>query len=400
MSGRQAKKGGRGPRSHGGGESDHEPIELRPDEPIRDLLDRTPVRLRIEGDLLVGYGFGHQRVEIPRSSVKSLGYYYKARYRGGPRQGLVVLDGEGRMLLRAKGSWTKKVLAFSAKAGLPTPQHRDEGRLWRRAKGYRRLRTAPRGAEPATALVVVFVLAVAMLGGMAGLFLAQLLPASFGAVRLLFYGLALIGGIIAGAVVGGHAVKYATEALKWMARLVTRSGERPPAAASTRTSPRRSRRTKSDFAQVVVLALLIFGPIVLAATLSNGIQDERLINRLRHHGVRVSGQVWDQVAVSHSTGYRRDMSVEHRIHLQFVTNGNRLVWTAEPAIDGHRYSKGPLSDATIVYDPANPETAAVAQQLRWSPWGGGRTGNLVFGSTLTVVLAAYVPFWLRRRRAR
>ncbi|MCO5967449.1 hypothetical protein [Actinoallomurus soli] len=198
--------------------------ELRPREPARDLLDRTPVRLRIEGDLLVGYGFGRQRVAIPRSSVKALGHYYRRRYRSGPSQGLVILDVEDRMLLRAKGAWSADLAAFCGRAGLPLPQHRDGGRLWRRAPGYRRLRTSPRGAGLAAALIVVFVLAASMLCGMAGLSLIRLLPASFGPLRLLIGVVALLGGVVVGAVLGGRAVTRAAQALKWAARSVTRSG--------------------------------------------------------------------------------------------------------------------------------------------------------------------------------
>lgn len=221
----RTEKGHRAAHPSDGGRSGGGPTELRPHEPSRDLLDRSPVRLCVEGDLLVGHGFGHQCVAIPRSSVRSLGYYYQPRLKIGPRQGLVVLDDENRMLLRAAGEWNNKraLVAFSGRAGLPPPQHRDAKRLWHRARGYRRLRTSPRGAGLATVLIVVFVLAVSMLAGMCGLLLVRLLPAYFGPARLLAAGVALIGGVIVGAVVAAQAVMYATRALKWLARLLTRS---------------------------------------------------------------------------------------------------------------------------------------------------------------------------------
>ncbi|MCO5997310.1 hypothetical protein [Actinoallomurus rhizosphaericola] len=183
------------------------------------------MRLRVEGDLFVGYGFGDQRVTVPRSSVKAVGHYSRRRYRGGPSEGLVLLDGADRILLRAKGDWRgEPLVTFCRRAGLPRPQSRDGGRLWRRAPGYRRLRTAPRGAGLAAALIVVFVLAVSMLCGMAGLSLIWLLPASFGPLRPVVGIVALIGGVVVGAALGGQAVHLATRALKWTARSVTRSG--------------------------------------------------------------------------------------------------------------------------------------------------------------------------------
>ncbi|WP_345363555.1 hypothetical protein [Actinoallomurus liliacearum] len=220
----RAKKGHHRTNPQGDGGSGGGAGELRPQRPARDLLDRTPVRLRVEGDLLVGYGFGDQRVTVPRSSVKALGHYYRRRYRSGPSEGLVLLDGEDRMLLRAKGAWSADLVAFCGRAGLPRPQRRDGARLWRRAPGYRRLRTSPRGAGLAAAVIVVVVLAVSMLCGMAGLSLIWLLPASFGPLRLLVGGVALLGGVVVGAALGGKAVARATQVLKWAARSVTRSG--------------------------------------------------------------------------------------------------------------------------------------------------------------------------------
>ncbi|MFB9836098.1 hypothetical protein, partial [Actinoallomurus acaciae] len=127
MSRQRPKKRRRGPAPvDGGGSPSDGPAELRPSRPARDLLGREPVRLRVEGDLLVGHGFGRRRVAIPRSSVKALGTYFIGRGRGGPRQGLVVLDGEDRMLLRAPGAWggDGALRAFGRRAGLPAPRHR------------------------------------------------------------------------------------------------------------------------------------------------------------------------------------------------------------------------------------------------------------------------------------
>lgn len=336
---------------------------------------------------------------IPRSSVKALGTYFIGRPRGGPRQGLVVLDGEDRILLRAPGVWNEDgaLRAFGRDAGLQAPQRRVGRPLWRRARGCRRLRTQPRGAGPATAVVVVVVLAACVYGGVAGLFLAQMLPRSFGAVRYLADAVALITGFFAGLGVSIKGVEWTTAALKRVARLLFRSLGRPvPPAPPARPAPAdRGRRDWSVLSGLAVPVLAVFGPVVLATTIIGGVRDAHLLDRLRHHGVTVTGEVYDHPTFS--KGSRGGISVSHHVQLVFMTRAGGSVTTADPAIDGHRYIKDGITETTVVYDPAHPATAAVGEQLKASPWGGGRTGNLVFGSALTVVLIAYLPFRLRRR---
>ncbi|WP_190857765.1 DUF3592 domain-containing protein [Actinomadura sp. RB99] len=375
---------------------------MRPSNPTHDLLDREPVRLCVEGDLLVGHGFGRQRVAIPLSSVKALGIYSISRPRGGPRRGLVVLDGDDRILLRAPGAWGEDgtLWAFGRKAGLQAPQHRFGRPLWRRARGCRRLRTRPRGSALAAGIVLVAVLAAGGYGGAAGVFLAGMLPESFGAVRFLIDAVALVTGLIAGLGVALKAVQWTTVALKRVARLLVRSLGRPvPPERPARPAPAgQDRRDWSAFSGLAVLGLAVFGPVVLATTITGGVRDAHLLDRLRHHGVTVTGEVYDHPTVS--TGAHGDISVSHHPQLTFVTRGGTSVTTRDPVIDGHRYDKDGITETTIVYDPARPTTAAVREQLKVSPWAGGRTGNLVSGSALTVVLIAYLPIWLRRRRLR
>jgi hypothetical protein len=376
------------------------PGELRPGRQVRDLLDRAPVRLRVEGDQLVGYGFGHQRIAIPRSSVRALGSYFIVRSRAGPRQGLVVLDDEDRMLLRAAGTWDEgdALRVFSSAAGLPAPRRRTGHRLWRRAPGYRRLRTQPHGAILATAVVTVGVLAACVLGAMAGVLLTQMLPGSFGAVRFLAGVLAVLAGLITGLVIAVRAVEWATSALRWTARLPARAFGHPVTATPPAPpAPRRGsdRHDWSGLAGLVVLAFTVFGPVVLAITIADGVRDTQLLDRLRRHGVTVTGQVYDTPAFS--KGVHGDYSMTHHVRLSFKTRDDRLVTTPDPAIAGHRYVKGRPVQAPIVYDPAHPATAAVGEQLTISPWSGSRAGNLIFGTALTVCLAAYAPLWLRHR---
>jgi hypothetical protein len=56
----------------------------------------------------------------------------------------------------------------------------------------------------------------------------------------------------------------------------------------------------------------------------------------------------------------------------------------------------PDQPVTIVYDPAQPSTAAVASQISGSPWHGAPAGNVIAGALLTVALLPLT--WLTVRR--
>jgi hypothetical protein len=111
--------------------------------------------------------------------------------------------------------------------------------------------------------------------------------------------------------------------------------------------------------------------------------------------VSTSGTVEDRPAVS--TG-RRGGSITHHVQLMFTTRDGRFIITADRSIGGLTYTNMNARDVTVVYDPGHPATAAVKQQLRISPWHGGRTTNLITGSVFTVLLLAYAAVRLRRRR--
>jgi len=75
-----------------------------------------------------------------------------------------------------------------------------------------------------------------------------------------------------------------------------------------------------------------------------------------------------------------------------------VVQTPDPAIAGWTWPMNQRQLVTIVYDPADPRTAAVAGQISGSPWHGAPTGNLISGALITVAL---VPLtWLTVRRIR
>ncbi|GAB2819141.1 hypothetical protein GCM10027176_24440 [Actinoallomurus bryophytorum] len=398
MTGR--RKGKKRHRSPAGAEPhDGGSALLRPIDPERDLLGRAPVRLQVEGDLFLGHGFGHQRVVIPLSSVKALGTYFSPRTRGAPRRGLVVLDAEDRVLLKARGDWPADALGdFARKAGLPSPGYRPGGRRrLRRAKGCRRLRTAPRGSWLVSVFATVALLGCLVFGGAIALLLAtQTVPRSFGAVRVLIDIVALLAGTAAGLTASVYLLKAADTAVKWLARWVARRlGHDVPDTPPAPPSLGRSRRRPPGFAGLAVPVLAIFGPIVLTVTIVSGVRDEHLIDRLNRHGVSTSGTVEDRPAVS--TG-GHGTSITHHVELTFTTRDGRYVTTSDRSIGGVTYTNLAARDVTVVYDPRHPATAAVGRQLRISPWHGGRTTNLVSGSVFTVLLLAYAALRLRGRR--
>src|ERR1700744_1801255 len=141
-----------------------------------DLMGRIRVRLCAEDGNLVGYGFGGQRGVLPAKSVgavNTVSAFRTGRVTPGPA--LLVLDHDGRILLRADGLWEThgEVLKVCHAAKVPGPKHvfanasakaKGSARARRgntsrtvyfaKARGYVRLRTSPRGA-PLRGLAVI-----------------------------------------------------------------------------------------------------------------------------------------------------------------------------------------------------------------------------------------------------
>ena len=71
------------------------------------ILGEMPVRLRAEGKMLVAYGFGGQRVEIPVASIRQVWIHpeFEVSPAGPVREALLVLDTKHRVLLKAPGAW-------------------------------------------------------------------------------------------------------------------------------------------------------------------------------------------------------------------------------------------------------------------------------------------------------
>jgi hypothetical protein len=84
------------------------------------ILGEMPVRLRAEGKMLVAYGFGGQRVEIPPESVRQV--WIHSEFEVPPerrvREALLVLDTKHHVLLKAPGAWGPGVREICQHLGL------------------------------------------------------------------------------------------------------------------------------------------------------------------------------------------------------------------------------------------------------------------------------------------
>lgn len=93
-------------------------LELRPAEPpFEDLLGRI-IRITVEGESLVGHGWGGRRVAVPLAAVRTIELVHTRPYQ--PKverpavEGLLVLDRDRRALLRVTGTWNpEEVRAFA-----------------------------------------------------------------------------------------------------------------------------------------------------------------------------------------------------------------------------------------------------------------------------------------------
>ena len=376
--------------------------EARAGPPFSDLRGRQPVRITAEDGNLVAYGFGDQRVEIPAGSVSEV-----VLYRG---QSLILLDHRKHMLLKAPGNWNSGVLgAVCQRGGLPRPnmvlrygsrtgrKHRrsQSQPRWQRAPGYCRLRVRPRGFAVGAVLLACLGLALTGAGLLLGAGPATLLPGSVGAVRNL---LGVIGGA-AGAAAGLWLFTACTRGALATVRWAAASRELGSVAPWSPFYPRgvnRGRREKVLTAAMVlgVASLAGWGPGVGIVSLVHGFSDQALVTQLRTNGVRAPGVVFGVPRYSEDSDGHTEVTYQPTLNF---TADAQIIVTPDPAIGGRRW---PIGDdvVTVVYDPAEPDRAAVAGQLRGSPWGGAPLGNLISGTLLTLALP--VLAWRTARRIR
>lgn len=389
-----------------------------------DLPGESLVRLAAEGTDFVAYGLGGQRIVIPACEIG--GVRVSSAYRaGGRRNGpcIAVLDGAGLLLLRAGGVWDERVVrgrkaddrgqvtdsglsAVCESLDIAYPEYllgaaaRREGARWRKAPGYRRLRTRWLGLRMALlglrmALLLWLLLALVLCGVCIALSLsiAAALPRGFGDVISLIALVLVVASIWATAWFTGLARRVHN----WAGESLTRRAC-APRDQFLRPGPKQREMARGCLTLLMLLAiasLIGWGPVIGLISLAHGLSDQALVTVLRQHGVTVAGTIASDIEYSTNSDGSTGISIVTQ--LEFRSADGTSVSTLDPPINGWTWPVNQPS-VEVVYDPAHPSTAAVAGQLSGSVWRGAPTGNLICGALLTVAL---VPLtWATIRRIR
>jgi hypothetical protein len=385
-----------------------------------DFRGQVRVRLAAEDRQLVAYGFGGQRIAFTREdvgAVHTVDAYRTGRVTRG--RALLVLDRERRVLLRASGLWETygevTAVCKAAKVKSPThlaPAYTRTGKRksstrqvprFKKAPGYRRLRTRPRGTTlRVLALIVLFAL-TAGFGTFIGLLPAVAMPEWFGAVRTLIGIAGGALGLACGLWLGAAISHLIADTLRWAVTSWDVGTLAPPRRFFGRREPSGGWTIARNIALVALVPALIgWGPGVGIASLAHGFRDSSLVAELRAQGVTTQGRLIDE----------QDFEDEDNGDTK-VTDVPTLAFqhqeVTDPAIGGRPLPldpDDPLSTSTpetIVYLPSDPDTAAARQQITGSVWHGAPTANLISGGLLTLALPPVI--WLlvlltRRRRWR
>jgi hypothetical protein len=371
-----------------------------------DLRGRVRVRLSAEDRQLVAHGFGGQRFTFSRAdvgAVRTVDSFRTGRITHG--RALLVLDREERILLRASGLWETygEVKAVCKAARVKSPTHQSpsynrnynskgkrksttrQGPRFKKAPGYRRLRTRPRGTSLRVIALILLFAVTAGLGVFAGVLPAVALPEWFGAVRTLI-GIAGGGlGLAAGIWLGAAVSHLLVDALRWAVTSWGVGTLAPPARFFRRRAPSGGWTIVRNIALVALVPALIgWGPGVGISSLAHGFRDSSLVAELRAHGVTTQGKLIDEQDFEYDDGDTKVTDVSTlAFHDREVT---------DPAIGGRPLPldpDDPLSTSkpeTIVYLPSDPDTAAARQQITGSVWHGAPTANLISGGLLTLAL--------------
>jgi hypothetical protein len=373
-----------------------------PIEGMASLMGDMPVRICAEGGELVAYGFGGQRITIPADEIRDIRVRLSRNKDGKYPGSLTIVVGKtGQVLLQARAPWGPGLADVCAELGLRvltfTNSSMSDSRhgvaTWQHP--YPTLRVRPHGWLAAGIATVIAALAVAVLGAAGGVLLALLLPASIGGIRDLI-GIALcIGGFLGGLRLFLLAKAALLDSIRWLA-VSARAGGPAPARRIFEGVGEAGRW----LGMVVTLALgfaipvlLLWSLIIEANTIAHGFRDQALDGQLRQHGVTATGLV---VNVPYYTTDSDGNQVEHDQATLEFSPGGPSVQVADPAIAGWTWPMNPSVNVTVVYDPADPQAAAVQGQITGSPWHGAPTGNLIAGAL--VIIAEPFLIWLFIRR--
>jgi hypothetical protein len=276
---------------------------------------------------------------------------------------------------------------------------------YRKAPGYRRLRTRPRGAVPrALAALVLFVVTVG-LGVFVGILPALLLPDWIGKVRVLIGPIGGAVGAAAGIWLFAATRHLVVDALRWATASLQAMGVAPADRFFRRRGSSEKWSGLLTAGLVVCVPLLfIWGPILAIVSGVHGVSDSSLVADLRANGVQTKGTLID--VPSYSTDSDGNTTVTDVPTLSFTMNGENWQVT-DPSIGGQPLpldAGDPASTnvpLTVVYDSDDPDTAAALQQITGSVWHGAPMANVITGILFTLALPVLI--WgvvvrIRRRK--
>jgi hypothetical protein len=244
------------------------------------LMGEMPVRLCAEGTMLIAYGFGGQRVEIPAKSIKQVWIYpeFETYVGGRVREALLVLDTRHRVVLKARGAWGPGVREVCQQLGLhKQPVVMNVKHASRSvpslmyAESCQWLRVWPAGGHVALTADGLGRAGLCIGGGIGGAALCLLLPASVGDARILLAIAAGVTGALAGTWLYNFGTRFAGGVIRW-AVASRRAGTPAPAGRFFHVSGA-SRWTGLAALAIVATAvpvLAIWGAAIEVITLSRG----------------------------------------------------------------------------------------------------------------------------------
>jgi hypothetical protein len=291
------------------------------------LLGEVPVRLRAEGNVLVAYGFGGQRVEIPARSIRQVWIHpeFEVPSGGRVREALLVLDARHRVLLKAPGVWGPGVREVCQPLGLhkqpvalgPMSASRKVPSLTD-AESCQRLRVRPAGGRIALVAAGLGQAGLCLGGGIGGVLLGLLLPASVGDARILVaIGLG-VAGALAGTWLYNFGTRFAAGVIRW-AVASRRAGAPAPAGQFLQVSGASSwtELATSTVLAAAVPVLAIWGAAIEAITLSRG--------GTLSHGAALGNVIAGALAILVTPllallAIRRFLAARHRVRDDFTRN--------------------------------------------------------------------------------
>jgi len=244
------------------------------------LLGEMPVWLRAEGQALVAYGVGGQRVEIPARSIRQVWIHpeFQPTAGGRVRAALLVLDARHRVLLKVPGVWGPGVPDVCHRLGLhkqpvvlgPMSASRKVPSL-ADADGCQQLRVRRVRGRVARAAAAVGRAALCLGGGIGGVLLGLLLPRSVGDVRTLVAAGLGVAGALAGVWLYNFGARFAAGLIRW-AVASRRAGAPAPAGPFLRVSGASDWNARAAEAALAaaVPVLAVWGVVIEAVTLSRG----------------------------------------------------------------------------------------------------------------------------------